>query len=144
MPIEENKAIVRRVFEEVWNQEKMDVVDEIFDTKIILHEPLGGDVHGIEGYKQLVSMYLTAFAGGQFTIEEQIAEGDKVVTRFTATGTHSAELMGIQPTGVQVALTGIGISRLAGGKIVEGWDNWDTLGMLQQLGVVPPLGQGVK
>ncbi len=142
MSLEENKAIVRRVFEEVWNQEELDVVDEIFDTNIILHEPVSGDVQGLEGYKQLVSMYLTAFTNVQFTIEEQIAEGDKVVTRFTATGIHSAELMGIQPTGVQVALTGIGISRLAGGKIVEGWDNWDTLGMLQQLGVVPPLAQG--
>lgn len=144
MSIEENKAIVRRVFEEVWNQRKLDVVDDIFATDHIFHDPFAGNVKGIEGYKQLVSRNITAFPDGQFTIEEQVAEGDKVATRWTGTGTHKGELMGIPPTNVQVTLTGIGISHIVGGKIVEGWTSWDVLGMLQQLGVVSPIGEAAK
>ncbi len=75
-------------------------------------------------------------------VEDQIAEGDKEVTRFTFTGTHKGELMGIPPTGVQATSTGIAIARMAGGKYVEAWVNKDDLGMMQQLGVIPPLGQG--
>ena len=141
MSAEEKKAIVRRFFEELWNQGKLDVADEIFATDYIFHEPVAGEVRGPEGFKQFVSMYRIAFPDLQFRIEDQIAEGDKIVTRWTATGTHKGELMGISPTSVQVTVTGIGIARTDGGKIVEFWDNYDALGMLQQLGVVPPLGE---
>ena len=141
MSAEEKKAIVRRLFEELWNQGKLDVADEIFATDYIFHEPIAGEVRGPEGFKQFVSMYRIAFPDLQFRIEDQIAEGDKIVTRWTATGTHKGELMGISPTSVQVTVTGIGIARTDGGKIVEFWDNYDALGMLQQLGVVPPLGE---
>jgi steroid delta-isomerase-like uncharacterized protein len=141
MSAEEKKAIVRRLFEELWNQGKLDVADEIFATDYIFHEPVAGEVRGPEGFKQFVSMYRIAFPDLQFRIEDQIAEGDKIVTRWTATGTHKGELMGISPTSVQVTVTGIGIARTDGGKIVEFWDNHDALGMLQQLGVVPPLGE---
>jgi steroid delta-isomerase-like uncharacterized protein len=141
MSAEEKKAIVRRLFEELWNQGKLDVADEIFATDYIFHEPVAGEVRGPEGFKQFVSMYRIAFPDLQFRIEDQIAEGDKIVTRWTATGTHKGELMGISPTSVQVTVTGIGIARTDGGKIVEFWDNYDALGMLQQLGVVPPLGE---
>ncbi len=139
---EKNKAIARRVIEEVWNQGKLDVMDEIYATDFILNDPAVGEVRGTEGLKQYVSMYRTAFPDVQLTIEDMIAEGDKVVTRFTFTGTHKGELMGIPPTGVQVTMTGIAISRIAGGKVVEDWVNGDDLGMLQQLGVIPPIGQG--
>ncbi len=141
MSAEEKKAIVRRLFEELWNQGKLDVADEIFATDYIFHEPVAGEVRGPEGFKQFVSMYRIAFPDLQFRIEDQIAEGDKIVTRWIATGTHKGELMGISPTSVQVTVTGIGIARTDGGKIVEFWDNYDALGMLQQLGVVPPLGE---
>lgn len=141
MSAEENKAIVRRLFEELWNQGKLDVADEIFATDYIFHEPVAGEVRGPEGFKQFVSMYRIAFPDLQFRIEDQIAEGDKIVTRWTATGTHKGELMGISPTSVQVTVTGIGIAHTDGDKIVEFWDNYDALGMLQQLGVVPPLGE---
>jgi len=141
MSAEENKAIVRRVFEELFNQGKLDVAGEIFAADYVFHAPLAAEVRGPEGFKQFVSMYRTAFPDLQYTIEDQIAEGDEVVTRWTATGTHRGELMGIAPTGKQGRVTGISIGRVARGKIVEDWANWDALGMLQQLGVVPPIGE---
>jgi len=142
MSTEENKAIARRGSEEVWNQGKLDVIDEIFATDYVNHRAGGPDIHGPEGYKQFFTMFRTAFPDIKFTIEDQIAEGDKVVTHVTFTGTHKGELMGIPPTGVQVTVTGIAISRIAGGKILECWVNSDDLGMWQQLGVIPPIGQG--
>ena len=137
--LEENKALVRRVIEEVWNQGKLDVAGEIFATDYIFHAPLPGEVRGPEGLKQRVSMYRTGVPDLQLTIEDQVAEGDKVVTRWTSTGTHKGKLMGIPPTGVKMTVTGIEISRIAGGKIMKKGENWDALGMWQQLGVAPPI-----
>ena len=141
---EKNKALTRRHFEEDWNQGKLDVIDEIFATDYVGHQPGGTDIQGPEGLKQFVTMGRTAFPDIQFTVEDQIAEGDKVVIRWTLTGTHKGEYMGIPPTGVQVRVTGISFFRIAGGKIVERWLNRDALGMMQQLGfkLVPPQGQG--
>ena len=146
MSAEENKAITRRIFEETWNQGKLDVVDEILATDFVLHDPvMPEDIHGPEGFKQFVTMYRTAFPDIHFTIEDQIAAGDKVVTRWSGTGTHQGELMGIAPTGVRgPGVTGITIDRIAGGKTVETWNAWDALGMLQQIGVVPPIGEEAK
>ena len=140
MSAEENKAIHRRLFEEVLNQGKLDVIDEIIADDYIYHIPGSPDIHGPEGLKQYVSMGRTSFPDIKFTVDDQIAEGDKVVTRFTVTGTHKGEFMGIPPTGVQTTWTGIVIARVADGKFVEAWVNSDALGMLQQLGAVPPLG----
>ena len=132
---EENKALVRRLFEEVWNQGNLDVIDEIFAADYVGHMPGSPDIHGPEAGKQFVTMFRTAFPDIKFTVEDQIAEGDKGVTRWTYTATHKGEWMGIPPSGVQVALTGISIDRFAGGKIVESWDNLDDLGLFQQLGM---------
>ena len=137
---EKNKAIARRAFEEVWSQGKLDVIDNIYDADFIKHIPGSSDIHGPEGLKQSVNMFRTAFPDCQFTIEDQIAEGDKVVNRWTGSGTHKGELMGIPSTGVQETWTGIAIYRFAGGKIVEIWVNSDFLSLLQQLGVIPPIG----
>ena len=136
---EENKAIPRRLFEEVWNQGKLDVINEIFAADYVGHMPGSPDIHGPEGYKQFVTMYRTAFQDAKFTVEDQVAEGDKVVTRWSSTSTHKGDFMGIPPTGVQETHTGITIERIAGGKFVETWIKWDALGMLQQLGVIPPM-----
>ena len=138
---EENKAIARRVFEEIWNQEKLDLIDEIFATDYVGHITGNPDFNGPEGYKELVSIYLTAFPDVQYTIEDHIAEGDRVIIRWSTTATHKGELMGIPPTGLPVPTTGITIYRIAGGKILEEWSSWDDLGMWQQLGfkLVPPL-----
>lgn len=136
---EENKALARRFFEEVWNKGNLDVVDELYDANSVAHG-VGEIPPGPEGFKQFVSAYRNAYPDVHFAIEDMIAEGDMVVTRWTARGTHKGELMGIAPTGKQIAVAGVTVSRYVGGKSVESWNNWDALGMLQQLGVVPPVG----
>ena len=133
--VEENKALVRREIEEIWNQGKLDVIDEIFAADFILHEPVAGEVRGPEGLKQFVTMNRTAFPDFQLTIEDMFAEGDKVAVRWSWTGTHKGEFMGIPPTGVQVIMTGISIGHFTGGKIMEAWDYGDALGLMQQLGM---------
>lgn len=140
MSTEDNKALVQRGIEEVWNQKNLAVLDEIASRDYVSHNP-AMTTHGLEQYKQLVSMYFSAFPDLHFTIEDQIAEGDKVVSRFSARGTHQGAFMGIPPTGKQGVVTGIGIDRFANGKIVEGWFNSDDLGLLQQLGILPAPGQ---
>ncbi len=140
MSTEENKALSRRLIEEVWNQGNLAVIDELTAPNYVDHDPTG-PIQGPEGMKQFVSMYLTAYPDTHFTIEDQIAEGDRVVTRWTARGTHKGPLMGIPPTGKQVTVAGISIDRVVNGKLVEDWSSYDALGMMQQLGVVPAPGQ---
>ena len=140
MSTEDNKATNRRLFQEVLNTGNLALVEEIVSPDNVFHTPTG-PIHGLEGYKQFINLYLSAFPGLQFTIEDEIAEGDKVVTRYTARGTHRGDLQGIAPTGKQATVTGIVIGRFAHGKLVEGWLDFDALGMLQQLGVVPAPGQ---
>lgn len=133
----QNKAISRRIVEEVFNANNMAPLPMIVAANVVSHQPGGQDVKGVEGFKQLVAMYKTGFPDARITVQDQIAEGDKVATRWTATGTHKGDLMGIKPTGKQVKITGITIDRIAGGKIVEEWEDFDLMGMMQQLGVVP-------
>jgi len=134
---EQNKAIARRVFEEVWDRGNLAIADELVAADLVDHSAPPGMPAGREGFKQLVMMYRTAFPDVVMMVEDQVAEGDRVVTRWSGHGTHRGELMGIPPTGRQARVTGIGIDRIAGGKIVESWSNFDQFGMLQQLGVVP-------
>lgn len=136
--IEANKAIQRRVFEEIWNQGALDVADEICVPNIIFHGLADEDMIGPEAFKQFVAMYRGAFPDIHYTIEDQVAEGDMVATRWTATGTHQGELMGIPATGVQTTVTGIAIDRIPDGRAVETWENYDNWGLMQQLGVMPP------
>ena len=140
MSVEENKIIARRVFEEAWNQRDLDAVDEICATDFVRHDPASSNLSGPigpEGYKQVITFYTTAFPDHHFVVEDMIAEGDRVVTRWTATGTHQGDLAGIPPTGVKGIVTGITIARFGEGKIVEERSNWDALGLMQQLGVIP-------
>jgi steroid delta-isomerase-like uncharacterized protein len=142
---EENKAILRRVNDEVFSQGNLDLVDELFSASYVLHDPgiPGGELRGTESFKQQwVSMFRTAFPDLQLSIEDQVAEGDKVVTRYTGRGTHQGELMGIPPTNNEAVVSGIIVSRVSGGRIEEEWNSFDALGMMQQLGVIPPPGQG--
>jgi steroid delta-isomerase-like uncharacterized protein len=139
MSSEEKKTIVRRAFEEPW-QGNLDVVDELIASDYIGHDPANPEpISGPEGVKEFVSSYLAAFPDARITVEQQLCEGDLVATRWTGRGTHKGELMGVQPTGKQVSVTGLTISRLFGDKIVEEYQNWDTLGMLQQLEAIPVL-----
>ncbi len=136
---EENKALYRRYIEEVFNKRNMAFLDENFAPNWVHHDPAGPE--DMETFKQRLTMQLAAFPDFHFTVEDVVAEGDKVAARWTARGTHKGELMGIPPTGKQVTIAGIGYIRFQGGKIVEDWTLHDALGMMQQLGVVPPPGQ---
>ena len=139
MSTEANKAISRRFLEEIFGQGKLAVADEIIAPNHVDSGPgtLPGLPPGPEGSKQFVTVYRNAFPDVQFTIDEQIAEGDKVVTRWTAHGTHQGELAGIPPTGKSSTVTGMGVDRIMNGKIVESWGIFDQFGMMQQLGVIP-------
>lgn len=114
MSTEENKALIRRFFEEAWGKGNLAVADELLAADFVLHAPPPGVAPDLEGYKQWVSMTCAGLADRQSTVEDQIAEGDKVVTRWTYRSTHKGELMGIAPTGKQVMVTGICIERIVG------------------------------
>jgi steroid delta-isomerase-like uncharacterized protein len=143
MSTEQNKAQVRRLTEEVWNQGNFAVLDELFATDYVGHES-STTIQGQEGARQFISLYRSAFSDIHFTIEDMIAEGDKVVARWSVTGTHDGNLLGIPPTGKHTTGTGITIIRFVEGKDVEDWVNWDALGLMQQLGVVPMPGQETR
>ena len=137
---EENKAIARRALEEVFSaQGDLDVADELIAPNYYIgHDPASPkDVHGPEGVKEFASMYRNAFPDVQLSVEDQIAEGDMVVTRWIASGTHQGELMGIAPTGNRVTVAGTSVERVVDGKIEETWENYDALGMMQQIGAIP-------
>ena len=136
---ETNKTVVRRFFEEVWNKGNLTLLNEIIAKDHVSSGPgtLPGLPTGPEGSKQLVTVYRNAFPDVHFTIDEQIAEGDKVVTRWSAHGTHQGELAGIPATGKSSTVTGIALDRVVNGKIAESWGIFDQFGMMQQLGVIP-------
>jgi steroid delta-isomerase-like uncharacterized protein len=141
MSSEQNKNIVRRAFEEPWKG-NLEVVDELYASNYVGHDPsMPEPLRGPEGVKDFISTYRAAFPDARITVEQQLAEGDLVATRWTGRGTHEGELMGITPTGKQVTVSGLTITRLEGDKIVEAFLNWDTFGMMQQLDAVPALAQ---
>jgi len=144
MSTEANKIIARRFFEDIFSQGNLAVADEIIAPDYLEGGPgaIPGLPPGPEGSKMLVMVYRNAFPDIRFTIDEQIAEGDTVMTRWTAHGTHKGELAGIPPTGKSVTVTGVSVDRIVDGKLVAGWSISDQYGMLQQLGVIPPQGQG--
>ena len=138
MSAEESKALFRRYVEEGWGKGNVEVADEVFANRYVSHQPDGTEEQrGPEDVKRFLRQYREAFPDLQISIEDQIAEGDKVVTRWSSRGTHRGEFRGIAPTANEVRLTGIGIFRFSEGKVVESWDNFDQLGMLQQLGAIP-------
>ena len=141
MSTEVTKASVRRFYEEVFNKKNRAAIDEFIDPNQVDHAAPPGTPGGLAGAKQTIGMYLTAFPDLHFTVEDMIAEGDKLVARLTVRGTQQGAFMGIPPTGKHVTVTAIDISRMAGGKSVEHWIEMDTLGMMQQLGVIPAPGQ---
>jgi steroid delta-isomerase-like uncharacterized protein len=138
MLAESIRALARRSFDEIWNTGNLDVADELFSPDYVNHDPTSPEVPpGPEGVKQLARMYRRAFPDLRFTVDEMLATGDKVITRWTGQGTHRGPLRGLPATGRQVRVTGISIHRIAGGRIVETWVNWDTLGLMEQLGAAP-------
>ncbi len=138
---QQSKALYRRILEEVWNQGKLEIIDELWAADTVSYDSSfpGGRNTGPKASRQFVQTTRAAFPDLRFTIHDQIAEGDKVVTRWTMTGTHTDALMGIAPTGKRVTVTGVSIARFQSGRLVESWNNWDRLTMLQQLGALPSL-----
>jgi predicted ester cyclase len=134
---EENKALTRRFTEETLNQQNLAVADEIVTEYFVELDTLPGQEQGREGLKQVLAMSFAAFPDGQWTIAEQIAEGEKVVSRFALTGIHAGGFMGIPPTGRQVMVKGVVIDRIVNSKYVYSRILMDNLGMMQQLGVLP-------
>src|SRR5215203_1646222 len=137
MSEQENKAVARREIEELYARGNLDAAEEIYAPNYVGHEPTSGDIRGIEGAKQFAATFRQAFPDLQPTVEDQVAEGDKVVTRFSARGTHQGETEDFgPPTGNRMEITGITIERFAEGKIVEDWTNFDALGLMRQLGLM--------
>ena len=138
----DNKAIVRRLYEEVWNKRKLEVVSEVISPSHALHAPnISGSSIGPEAYKRQILLFLAGYSDLRFTIEDIIAEQDKVVACWTFSGTHEGDFMGVPATNRRVSVDGMTIHHIAGGKIMDSYSNWDALGMMQQLGVVPAFGQ---
>ena len=140
MSAEENKALVRRFVDEVQSAGNIDLIDEICSPEFVNHSAPPGIPADREGIKILTAMFRGAFPDSYFTVEDMVAEGDKVVTRKTFHGTHEGELMGIPPTGRRVSMGLIDIVRIADGRVVEHWSVGDNLGMMQQLGIIPQPG----
>jgi len=140
---EQNKAIVRRLIEDLWNQKKAAVIDEIYAENCTQNEP-GAVLRGRAGVLQFFTIYTTAMPDVHCTIEDMLAEGDKVVLRWRCKGTQRGELQGIAPTGKPVNVSGTAIYRFSSGKIVEEHNVWDTLLLMQQIGAVGQLGQAQR
>ena len=146
MSTAENKAIARRLYEEGFNAHNPAVFYELWAANLVQHA--AGTLPGIpgdrEGANQAIAMIFGAFPDWQVTVEDMIAEGDKVVARYTGQGTQRGELLGIPATGKRVTMTVIDIFRITDGKIAEHWVESDALGMMQQLGVIPAPGQAPR
>ena len=140
MSDEENKAGQRRVWEEAFGKGNLEVIDELFAPSYSFKSPLGIDIKGAEGFKQNLAMMRSAFPDMNISIDDMLAVDEKVVTRFTMKGTFTGEMMGIPPTGKDISVSGIVITRWENGKEVEAWESIDTLGWYQQLGITPPTG----
>jgi steroid delta-isomerase-like uncharacterized protein len=135
---EHNKAIVRRLFAELWNTGNLSVADEIFSPNYAHFDPSTPDFgRGPDSEKRRLALYRGAFPDIHVTIEEVIAEGETVMTRWSCRGTHKGDLNGIAPTGKHITISGVTVVGVSNGKIAEGYVSWDALGLMQQLGVVP-------
>ncbi len=137
MSAEDNKALVRRWVEECYNPGNLALLDELFASDFVNHDPVRPDVRDLDGLKRLLSEQREALPDLLTTIEDLVADGDKVVKRFIFQGTQTGEILGIPPTGKRVTMTGMDMLRIADGKIAEIWWSYDALGLMQQLGLMP-------
>ncbi len=143
MSTEELKAKIIRAMEEVYNKGNLNVVDETAATNLVLHNSPFADVVGREAYKQYITGLRAAYSGLHLTFDEVIGQGDTTVARWTLRGKHTGQSpsLPIPPTGKQVTITGCLVTHWVDGRVVEHWNHVDNLGLLQQLGVVPPIGK---
>jgi predicted ester cyclase len=137
-----NKRIGRMVIEEMWGKGRTELADALYAREYRDHVGSGpepAEVRGVEGIKQAVTLFRSAFPDLAYIVEDMIAEGDLVMARFSASGTHRGPFLGLAPTGRPVTYGGIDINRVKGGRIVESWVQYDALGLLRQLGMVPEI-----
>ena len=139
MSVERNKDLARQAIG-IWTTGVFDAVDELYAPEYVNHQHHDPDdprdIHGAEAMKRFARKFREAFPDFHDSVDIQIAEGDMVATRFTSTGTHRGTFMGVEPTNRELTWTGITIDRIAEGKMVESWANWDMMGMMQQLNAV--------
>lgn len=134
----QSERLYRRLIEEAFNENNFDIIDELVDDDVVFHDAGQSDpVRGQAQLKEFFEMYRKAFPDAHIEIEELLSEDDLVVARWTGTGTHEGALMGVEPTGADVEVMGMEMFRVSNGKLVEGWQVFDRLGMLQQLGALP-------
>ena len=141
---EELKASVRQLVDEAWNKGNLDALDEAYAADFVQHPPPFPDIVGLEAFKQSIANTRSVYSDIQLTIDEIIIEGDTIATRWTWQGTHTGQspTLPIPPTGKRVINTGVSVVHTVDGKAVEEWSYGDSLGLFQQLGVVPPIGEG--
>lgn len=138
----DNKAVVRRLYEEVWNKRKLEVINEIISPSHALQASnIFGSSIGPEAYKHNVLLFFAGYPDLHWTIEDTIAETDKVVACWTISGTHKGDYMGVPATNKKISVDGMTVHHITDGKIMDSYVSWDIWGMMQQLGVVPALGQ---
>lgn len=144
MSVEGNKEVVRRYYEKAFNEGRIEILDEVIAEDVVNHDPVSDETltpeeaRGFEGFVRHVEAARKAFPDATVTIEDMIAEGDEVLVRFTFEGTHEGRFVGIEPTGNRIWGTNMVLMRLEDGKIVERWEESDSLDLLRQLGVLPP------
>jgi steroid delta-isomerase-like uncharacterized protein len=139
MSTAENKERVWRAIDEVWNKGNLAAIDAFFAGDAIEHDVASTPSLGADDPKEVVAAYRRAFPDVQVAIEDQIAEGDQVLTRWTARATQLGAFLGLPPSGRSVVVTGMWLHRLQNGKVVESWENVDLLGLLQQIGALPAM-----
>jgi steroid delta-isomerase-like uncharacterized protein len=144
MSTEENKAIVRRMTEEFYNQGNIESADQFFAASYVHHDPASPQVRDLEGLKEALRAFLAGCPDLHITTDELVGEGDKVLKRWTYHCTHTGDLSGMPPTGNRITMSGLELFRLADGKIAESWLAYDNLSLLQQLGVIPAAEQAVS
>jgi steroid delta-isomerase-like uncharacterized protein len=133
--VEENVALVKRWFEEVWNQKRSETIRELLAPDCVAHgtNEMGGDLHGPEGFLGLHARLVEAFPDIKIQVQDCIAAGDKIAVRWTATMHHRGNGLGMEASGAEVNITGMGFARIVNGKVLETWDNWDKQAMFQQI-----------
>jgi steroid delta-isomerase-like uncharacterized protein len=129
---------IRRIFDEAFNVGNLEVVDEVLAPDHHTHITIGGTPNGPQGLKLMIAIYRTAFPDLLCTVDDEIVEGDRVAARWTMRGTHKGPFLGNQPTGRPVEIQGMIFARLGNGRMVEDWTLIDHMGILQQIGVIPP------
>jgi steroid delta-isomerase-like uncharacterized protein len=135
MSLEERKAICRWGYLELWNEGNFDVVEEAVAEDIVAHDIVHGDLHGPDEIRDVVAAFRAAFPDLHMTVDDQVGEGDMIVTRYSVTGTHTGELPGMPPSGKRMTIRGINVARWSGLRIVEAWETWDALSLVRALGL---------